>query len=581
MIRLLLMLTLSLVTACTTQPLDLMTNEASQKVHPTLAAHSQIFNKRVEKVTDGVYVAIGYALANSIMLEGDDGLVIVDVTESVESGRAVMAAFREISSKPIKALIYTHNHADHVFGGIGYFPEGAPADLPVYAHESTNYYINRFANIIQPTILRRSTRMFGTLLPEGEEGVVNAGIGPYLAQGGHSGGTVGLLRPNRTFRDRLAFTVAGIDIELIHAPGETNDQLFVWLPQKRVLLPGDNIYQAFPNLYTIRGTLYRDVLEWAYSLDKMRDLKPEHLVPSHTVPVSGEAEVAALLRDYRDAIQYVHDQTIRGMNQGKTPDELVESVQLPPHLKNHPWLLEHYGRVSWSVRNIYNGYLGWFNGEAETLTPLSPATRAESLVRLAGGSEAMLTEAESALQSGRYQWAAELASYLLHAGVAEAQARAIKAEAFTRLGYASQNPNGRHYYLTQAGELAGVHEIKPIAIGGDKLALARSLPITDVLSALPVNLDAEKSIDTDRVVNFHFTNTDERYFVHVRRGVAEVRQGQYPGEALQVTTTTQVLTEVLVQARGVPGALASGDLKLERGLRDVPSFVSFLLLFKD
>ncbi len=552
-------------------------------VRSSLAEHSAVFEKRIEKVTDGVYVAIGYALANSIMLEGDDGVVIVDVTESAESAAQVYKAFRELTDKPIKALIYTHNHADHVFGGGGFFPDGAPADLPVYAHDSTNYYINRFANIIRPAIATRSARMFGIELPFGDEGVVNAGIGPYLAQGGHSGGTISLLRPNKTFRDSLSVEIAGIRIELIHAPGETNDQLFVWLPEKRVLLPGDNIYKAFPNLYTIRGTLYRDVLQWAYSLDKMRALKPEFLVPSHTIPVSGEQAVGELLRDYRDAIQYVHDQTIRGINQGLGPDELARQVQLPPHLKSHPWLQEHYGRVSWSVRNIFNGYLGWFGGDATDLSPLPAAERAAALVDAMGGFDQTVSLIKKAVADGRYQWAAELASEVL-ATNDDKQVRNLKAEAFRALAYASENPNDRHFYLTQAGELVGSIKVAQPELKSDSLAFAKSLPIGEVLASLPVNLNAEKSLDRDTRVLFEFTDTGERYGVHVRRGVAELLHGEsleaWDGADLHVKTTTGALVEVLMQARGVPAALASGDIKLAGGALDVPAFAGFLLLFK-
>ena len=572
-----------LLAACTAQPPERAAEQAGPKVRATLAQHSAIFEKRVEKVTDGVYVAIGYALANSIMLEGDDGLVIVDVTESAESARDVYQAFRKISDKPIKALIYTHNHADHVFGGGGFFPDGVPADLPVYAHNSTNYYINRFANIIRPAIATRSARMFGTELPAGENGVVNAGIGPHLAQGGHSGGTIALLRPNTTFDKRLSIEVAGIKLELIHAPGETNDQLFVWLPEKRVLLPGDNIYKAFPNLYTIRGTLYRDVLKWAYSLDNMRALKPEFLVPSHTVPVNGEEAVTRLLRDYRDAIQYVHDQTIRGINQGHGPDQLAREVVLPPHLKNHAWLQEHYGRVSWSVRNIFNGYLGWFGGDAATLTPLSPAERGRALVEAFGGLEPAIQLVENAVVNKRYQWAAELATEIL-AMKNNKRVRALKAEAFRALGYASENPNDRHFYLTQAGELLGEIQVAQPELKSDSLAFAKSLPIGEVLASLPVNLNAAKSLDRDTRVLFDFSDTNERYGVHVRRGVAELVAGEalsaWEEPDIQVNTTTGVLVEVLMQARGVPGALASGDLKLAGGVWDVPAFASFLLLFK-
>lgn len=571
-----------LLAACTAQPSD-RADASGVKVRATLAQHSALFAKRVEKVTDGVYVAIGYALANSILLEGDDGLVIVDVTESAESAREVYQAFRKISDKPIKALIYTHNHADHVFGGGGFFPDGVPANLPVYAHNSTNYYINRFANIIRPAIATRSARMFGTEMPAGENGVVNAGIGPHLAQGGHSGGTIALLRPNTTFDDRLSIEVAGIRLELIHAPGETNDQLFVWLPDKRVLLPGDNIYKAFPNLYTIRGTLYRDVLQWAYSLDKMRALKPAFLVPSHTVPVAGEEAVGNLLRDYRDAIQFVHDQTIRGINLGLEPDQLAREVVLPPHLKNHPWLQEHYGRVSWSVRNIFNGYLGWFGGDAATLSPLSSAERGKALVEAFGGFDSAIALLETAVAEKRYQWAAELATEILAASDSK-RVRELKAKAFRELAYASENPNDRHYYLTQAGELTGEIHVAQPELKSDSLAFAKSLPIGDVLASLPVNLNAEKSRDRDTRVLFEFTDTGERYGVHVRKGVAELLSGDalstWAPADIQVSTTTGVLVEVLMQARGVPGALASGDLKLAGGVWDVPAFAGFLLLFK-
>jgi len=547
------------------------------KVNPALASHGAEFAKRVEKVTDGVYVAIGYALANSIMLEGEDAIVIVDVTESMESAREVMAAFREITDKPVAALIYTHNHADHVFGGRGFVPEGY---VPVYAHESTNYYINRFANIIRPAIEKRSARMFGTWLPAGEEGVVNAGIGPQLTQGGHGGGTVGLIRPNHSFARELDIEVSGIRMKLVHAPGETNDQIFVWLPEKRVLLPADNIYKSFPNLYTIRGTLYRDVLAWADSLDRMRALKPRYLVPSHTVPVSGEAEVAALLTDYADAIRFVHDQTIRGLNRGMGPDELVRSVRLPEHLREHPWLQEFYGTVEWSVRNVFNGYLGWFDGDAATLSPVSARERAESLIALAGGADAVTEAVEAALEQKRHAWAAELATHLIVADAQSERARRLKARALRELGYASVSANGRNYYLTQALELEGSVTLTPAPMAPDRIAFAKTLPIGEMMASLPVNLDPEKSADVQTTVSFRFTDSGEAWTLRVRRGVAALSEGESAEADLAVSVSTDTWADILLGERGVPAALASGDITLGNGVRDVPALVSFLLLFR-
>ncbi len=209
-------------------------------------------------------------------------------------------------------------------------------------------------------------RMFGNYLPEDE--MVNDGIGAFL--GIDSDSRLFAMPPTHTFSDQLKLKIAGVDIELVHAPGETNDQIFVWLPQQRVLLPGDNIYKAFPNLYTIRGTPYRDVSQWVDSLDKMRQRQPQFLVPSHTRPIVGAEQVDATLQVYRDAIQFVHDQTVRYMNKGLTPDQIVERVRLPEHLASHPYLQEFYGKVDWSVRSIFGGYMGWFDGNSSTLLPL-------------------------------------------------------------------------------------------------------------------------------------------------------------------------------------------------------------------
>jgi alkyl sulfatase BDS1-like metallo-beta-lactamase superfamily hydrolase len=541
--------------------------------HPELVAHSAEFERRVYEVTDGVHVAVGFGLANSILLEGDDGVVIVDVMESVEAAEEVRSAFAQITTKPIRALVYTHNHADHVFGARGFVPEG-PIDA--YAHATTNAYIDRVVNIIRPAIGNRSARMFGTYLPEGPDGVVNAGIGPRLRVG-HGGGRPSLIRPNRTFEDELEVTIAGIRMLLVHAPGETSDQIFVWLPDKRTLLPGDNIYKAFPNLYTIRGTLYRDLLEWARSLDRMRYLEPEHLVPSHTRPVTGREQISELLTAYRDAIQFVHDQTIRGMNRGLTPDELVEVVKLPPHLRDHPYLRELYGTVEWSVRSVFTGYLGWFDGDTGTLSPAPPDERAAGYVDLAGGPEALRAAVQQALDEEHFAWAAELAGHLLRVDPDDAAGRGLKAAALHELGRRSLSPNGRNYYLTQALELEGRTAVDEDPRGDPSTAdIVAAIPIENFMSALPVSLDPEASADTDLLVGFRFPDEGKAFGVHVRRGVAELREGFPEAPDAAITTDTSVWKDILTGQRNAGLAFASDAVEVEGNTLDL---VRFLRLF--
>ena len=409
-----------------------------------LEAHTAEFERRVIEVTDGVHVAVGFGLANSILIEGDDGVVTVDTMESPAAAEAVKAEFDKITAKPVRAIIYTHNHYDHVYGAKVFAGDDNP---DVYAHEMFMSLVDQRSNVLQPALFVRSARQFGVPLPP--SAFPNAGIGPRLVLSG--GALANFIPPNKTFSNEYTFEVAGVKVKLVHAVGETDDQIYVWLPDKRTLLPADNFYKAFPNLYAIRGTPYRDVRKWVASLDKMIGEKPEHLVPSHTRPISGTARIEETLTDYRDAIQSVFDQTIAGMNEGLTPDELVETVTLPAHLSDKPYLQEYYGTVAWSVRSIFTGYLGWFDGNATNLFPMSPGERAARMVEFAGGEDALLQRVRDAVESEDYQWA----DYFITLDPQSSEAKALKAKALIALGERQISANARSYYLTSGMQLGG------------------------------------------------------------------------------------------------------------------------------
>ncbi|MFL2709565.1 MAG: alkyl/aryl-sulfatase, partial [Gammaproteobacteria bacterium] len=239
-----------------------------------LIEHSKEFEQQVisyETPGGKIHFAIGFGIANSIMVEGEGGNIIIDAADSVYEAERIYKLFSEKNSNPIEAIIYTHNHGDHTFGASHYL-KVQDKKPQIIAHEDTDYYVQRIMGILNPIITKRSTRMFGTLLPE--EDLINVGIGPHLSV---SKSPTGYIKPDLTFEDNLNLSIAGIDIELYHAPGETNDQIFVWLPNHKSLMPGDNIYKTFPNLYTIRGTSHRDVKGWINSLDRMKMFNPEFL----------------------------------------------------------------------------------------------------------------------------------------------------------------------------------------------------------------------------------------------------------------------------------------------------------------
>jgi len=538
-----------------------------------LAEHSKIFKKGVEKVGGNMFVAIGYGIANSIMIEGDDGVIIVDTMTTMEEAAEVLAEFRKITSKPIKAIIYTHSHPDHIFGAETFV---AAAGRPeIYAHETTEYNVRRLFTEIGPIIGSRSLRMYGSFLAPGQ--VLNVGIGPSV--GIKPDSKLGFVRPTRTFSETLEVEVAGVPFKLIFAPGETDDQIVVWLPKQKALIPADDFYWAFPNLYTIRGTAFRSLKQWYQSLDKMRDLNPEYLVPCHTRPIVGAKKIQEILTNYRDAIQYIHDQSIRSINAGLTPDELAERIKLPRHLAEAPYLQPFYGNVSWSVRSMFAGNLGWFDGDAATLQPLTRKEQARLIARLAGGEKELARHANELLEKKEFQAALELTGYLIQLNPGDAQAKDIRIKALSALGEREENPNARHYYLTEALEIrdgfVSLSEAKPSP------GALRDVPVGTFFELMAVNLDSKASSEVNQTVGMIFPDTKEAFTIQVRHGVAEIRPRSLEdlnrlNLDLMVRADSKLWKEMLAKIRSPLVTLVG--FKYEKG--NAIAFGKFLKLFE-
>ena len=543
--------------------------EASDSPTPDdLIEHTAEFKKEVIEVTNGVHVAIGYALANAILVEGENSNIIIDTTGTIETAREVKALFDEINSNPIEAIIYTHNHGDHTYGATVFAEDSDPE---IYAHDSTEEYLSRVIGIIRPIISARTNRMFGNSLPKSE--IENNGIGPFL-EVGRDGRQPGLLYPTKTFSDKIKFEVGGVKVELFHAPGETNDQLFVWLPDKKALFPGDNFYKTFPNLYTIRGTPYRDLVGWVNSIDMMRYLQPEFLIPSHTRPLAGKDNINKILTTYRDGIQFVHDQTVRLMNLGLGPDDIAEILVLPKHLRDSPFLKEFYGSPGWSAKNVFSGYLGWFNGNPSSLKPLLQMVEADNFIKLAGNWDSLFTIAEEAYLNGEFQWSLQLTDYLLKSKPGETKARLLRQSSLIALGNKESNPNSRYYYLSSAAELDKDYQPNDILL--PNIEAINKYPIESFMETLKVNVIPEKSIDKNIQLLFTFTNSTKAFSVFLRKGVLEIQPFLILGSSVQVTSTEEDLKAVLSGIKSLPIALVNGTLQVNGSRTDLLSFFSSL-----
>jgi alkyl sulfatase BDS1-like metallo-beta-lactamase superfamily hydrolase len=386
---------------------------------------------RVDEAGPGVLVARNFHLGSVIHVSTDDGPVVVDTTGGVGDAAAARDALAERAPGRARWIIYTHCHPDHC-GGAGAFES------------------DRLEGVVSQELLPDLwERDMGCLWPWHERirswqrgRPLEAGLG-YEESGGRE-----YLPPTVTFRDELELDLGRTRFHLEHTEGETRDHLLVWLPERRVLCPGDLYYAAFPNLST-PAIGPRPIEGWVRSLDRMLELDADHLVPSHTRPVSGRDEVRTVLTAYRDAIQWVWDAVEVALNDGLDVDTAAATIRLPAELAARPFLQERYGTVAWGVRAVYDRLSGWFDGTPASLNPLPRAARSGEVVDLAG-SEALVARAHARHEEGRHQLALELASMVLDVDPRHDGANRVVVAACDALVAGATSLNEMGFYATGA-----------------------------------------------------------------------------------------------------------------------------------
>lgn len=401
------------------------------------------YQETVTQVTQRVWHVLGYGHSNAIFIEGNSTVILIDTLDTLERGQRLRALIEHTVGKPVKTILFTHGHPDHQ-GGAGAFSDLEPeviAFTPVAPLLARTEQLNRIQSL-------RGGRQFGYQLTDEE--AISQGIG--IREGIPYGQHRAFVKPTTLYREeKVSRTIDGIPLELVRVPGETEDQIMVWLPGEKVLCSGDTYYGCWPNLYAIRGSQYRDIATWIQSLGTLLSYPADALLPGHTAAILGRDQVQEVLGNFRGAIDFVLQKTLEGMDAGKDMDTLASEIHLPPEYAFLPYLGEFYGCVDWTVRAIYTGYLGWFDGNPTHLHPLPPIERAEKTIALMGGPEKVLTAAREALADGDFQWCAELCDLLLPLGVEPA--RQVKAKALLGLARLETSANGRHYYISYAKEL--------------------------------------------------------------------------------------------------------------------------------
>ena len=550
--------------------------ESNKTVDPVLLEQSKDFNPaKVIEVTPGVYTAIGYGPSNIIMVEGTDGVIIIDSGSSVDQAQMILSEFRKITDKPVSALIYTNGKADHVGGG-GVFVNDSKTQgqLPDII-ANIEFAENVFPSIGQIAKQKSIYDLYwsGLLLPLGNESdsSISSGLGPNWKLG-----NISYISPNILFNDTLETTYSGINITLISAPGPSPEQIFVWIPEKSVLLSSDLAYESFPNLYSLSGLEDVDIQSWIDAIDRMRELNSTFLVPSHLMPARGFENVSDILISYRDAISYLVQQTIRYINQGYNVDEITEILELPSYLKDHSWLQERTGKLSWIVRQIYSYIVGWNSGDATWFNPITLQERGSKIVSGFGGLNATLDEIERSLDNGEYSWAAELSTYLIYAFPDNKQAKLLKADALRILGWENPTSGGRNWYLTQANILDGKINSSNLQMLPSTNVVDQILPtlsIDDLLFNMLFKLDPAKSPDDDLILGIYLNDTEEGFTLEIRNDVVEY-EDSFPDEYdIALYTDSDTLKEVLVGKAKLLDKIIAKKVSIDGDIRDFTKFV--------
>jgi alkyl sulfatase BDS1-like metallo-beta-lactamase superfamily hydrolase len=541
-------------------PDSIVTAANGARGHRHHVEHRARLERRLYAPRPGVWCLVGNGLSNQTFIEGPEGLIAIDTGECVEEMRAALKELRAVTHKPIVAVMYTHFH--YVAGTRAIFEE-AGRKLPVYAHEGIVANRARVADEIGPFYGRGLVEQFGMNLPaDGPDALVNVGLGLAFRFPEHAPFTPGFEPPTVTTATATRWQVAGLEVHVTPAPSDATDSVTFWFAGLGLAVQ-NILWPALFNVFAIRGEEYRDPRILLAGLDHLASLGADHLLGAHGPPLEGREAIATRARRYRDSIQFLWDQTVRGMNKGWTADEIAARVKLPA-LFDEDWLTtERYGVAEHHVRQIHNGLKGWFDGDPAKLFPLPPVERARRLIKGFGGHANVRREADEARAAGDLRWATELGAWLVRdpdPDAASARAdRSRLADSLRRIGQGSPAANIRCWTLTQARDLEGTgpmdrfrgHRFRRPAVIADPCAAVHTLRVL---------LDPVRADGVDHHVRFTFTNAGTTG-LHVRNAVACPTDGSKAVSAIMMSPETwaDILTGKLALVR----ALEAGDARVE------------------
>lgn len=502
--------------------LSFLAGEAPSTANPSLWRQAQLnaLHHGLFEVVDGIYQVRSFDLGHMTLLRGETGWIVIDPLTSAESSQAALdLADKHLGRRPVKAVIFTHSHADHFAGVLGVIhPEDVTSGKVAVIAPDQFVKAALSENVLAGNVMRRRANyMYGHSLPHSPQGFITNGLGALLSLG-----STGFIAPTDIIKETGETRVVdGVEIVFQMTPDtEAVSEFVFYLPRFRALCLSEITSHHLHNVYTPRGAQVRDALAWSNQINQSIDLFGDRLevqFGSHHWPTWGRKEVIEYLKQQRDLYKYIHDQTLRLANHGYTKEEIAEQLRLPKSLARNFSNRDYYGTVSHNAKAVYVKYLGYFDGNPVNLNPLPPAEASQRYVDYMGGAEAIIPKAKRSFDEGDYRWAAQVLNHIVLSDPDNLPARALLADTYEQLGYQAESGPWRNFYLTGALELRqGIPEPSP---GKMSPGMVQGLPLENVFQALAVRLNGPKAEGKRLIFNLDFTDLDQSYLLTIENSV--------------------------------------------------------------
>jgi len=552
-------------------------NSSPDTINPLLYRHARLnkINGLFEVVPDKIYQVRGYDLTAMSLIKGNSGWIVIDPMLTVETARAAMALVNKtLGHYPVKAVIYSHPHADHYQGvkGVVTDEEVAAGNIEIIAPRGfMDHAVSE--NVYAGTAMqRRSNYMYGTSLPHDAKGQVDNGLGKYTPFGMAS-----LIVPTIDINETgQNLTIDGIKMEFQYTTNtEAPVEMNIWFPDYKALFMAENCVGTLHNILTLRGAQVRDPLSWAENLDKARRLygdKAEVVFTAHNWPRFGNDKVIELLENQRDMYKYINDQTLNLMNKGYTMDEISNMIVLPESLQKYWYTHGFYGQIYMCVKATYQRYLGFYDADPINLKRLPPEEFAQNITRYMGGTDAAMPKLAEDYKAGRYELVASIAHYLVFADPTNMQAREMEANALEQMGYQAESGPARNAYLVGAQELRSTEPARGLTMISADVMSAMSL--SQLLDYISSRLNSTKADGKNYKMNLVINDTDDKALIQVKNSVLNYWVNESSAEANVTSYMPRKTLEQLALNPSVPptNVTTTGDLSVfERftGMLDV------------